>query len=242
MSASDPIPEKRYTVRLIGLKEGTPLKEVLDVLAKLYKTKTDAELSKALASLPITLTRSATEQAARKIRMMLESKGAILEILTTGTPKATVPASEEAEKGPPMPRGQAPPANGFVERRTKPSVSSGLALSSMSIGEILDRAFRLLKENFTVFCVVVALPLFLVFILSLLGQWIGLGAFHVVGGPSPQMVGSFGFLIFLLFMLCFIWAMGALNYAVSERYLGHHITVGGAYGYAFSVWNKNCWR
>jgi len=81
-------PGAKMTIRIIGFQPGASQEELVKILSRLYKKSDPEKIRLALARLPLTLTRSATEEQARRIRKVLEEKGAILEIAYTGVLRA----------------------------------------------------------------------------------------------------------------------------------------------------------
>jgi hypothetical protein len=113
-------------------------------------------------------------------------------------------------------------------------------LRPLSLGELLDRTFRLYRRHFWLFAGIMAIPSafsipFTVLFLSMQGS-------AVAGGPpSTKFVASmvlFLLAFFCLFCTIYSVAIGATTYAVSESYLGQTITVRGAYGKV----RGNFWR
>lgn len=105
-------------------------------------------------------------------------------------------------------------------------------LRPLTLGELLDRTFRLYRRNFWLFVGIMAIPSafsipFTIVIFSMQGP-------AVTGGPpSPRLVIStvlFGLAFLCLFCALYSVAIGATTYAVSEVYLGKKVTVRGAYG------------
>jgi len=111
--------EPRLSIRLVGFQPGASQDQAIAALRKLYRGKTDEDIRKALARLPIVLTRSVVEEQARKIQKLLEAQGAILEIAyepagatrgaapaprpSTGIPAATPPLRAPARPAPSTP-------------------------------------------------------------------------------------------------------------------------------------------
>jgi hypothetical protein len=113
-------------------------------------------------------------------------------------------------------------------------------LRPLALGELLDRTFRLYRNQFWLFVGIMAIPSafsipFTIALFTMQGSAIA-GA-----RPSPQFAAS-TVLFFVVFM-CLFWAVysmaiGAATYAVSETYLGHKVTVRGSYGKV----RGNIWR
>jgi hypothetical protein len=99
---------------------------------------------------------------------------------------------------------------------------------TMTTGGLLDRAFRLYAANFPLMVGITAVAYVPLYALQLFMQ---------AGGQIAErnlMTILFGFILALLWMsLTFPIAAGAATYAISERYLGHEVTVGEAVRRAF---------
>jgi len=106
-------------------------------------------------------------------------------------------------------------------------------LRPMGVGDILDETIRLYRQNFRTFVAIAAAPLVPLIILQMIQA-------AIAGPPLPgqQMPGrdifDYGSSIVLgiLGLLCYVVIEAALTQAISERYLGHQPTVGGAYDVA----------
>src|SRR3984885_3737301 len=95
-------------------------------------------------------------------------------------------------------------------------------LRPLTLGELLDRTFRLYRNNFWLFAGIMAIPSafsvpFSVVMFSMQGPTI------VPGRPLPTFAA--GAVIFTVVFLCLFWgvyamAIGAATFAVSESYLG----------------------
>jgi hypothetical protein len=232
----------KLSIRLIGVRPGTSQDAMVSALQRLYKGKEAEEIRRVLSRLPLLLTRSADEAQARKIQKFIEAQGGIVEIAPEAQPTrqsepqvgpAPAPALAEKPAGAaspgPLPSGVTgrPPG---VERRVRPRVHSGLELRPMGTGEILDRAFRLLQQNFWLFFLILLIPEALSFLVE---QGVAL---VVIGGVSQEMSaaalaggGISALLAFVVFIIIFIWAQGAMIHAVSETYLGHDTTLRASY-------------
>ena len=92
-------------------------------------------------------------------------------------------------------------------------------LRPLSVGEILDRAFRLYRNHFLSLIGITALALTPVLILEVLSQ-ILMGSAVLVNGLQS------------FFVLCLV--QGSLTYAVASAYLGHPFSIGRAYRAALS--------
>jgi hypothetical protein len=101
----------------------------------------------------------------------------------------------------------------------------------MGIGEILDRSFRLLRQQFLLFFFILLIPQGMFFLFQKTS--------HLFFGIDVQqgMAANMGMglivsviLVVVAMIIIQFWAQGALVYAVSETYLGHKTSVGGSYG------------
>ena len=142
---------------------------------------------------------------------------------------APAPARPAAAKATPAPQEEKPYAG--AERRAKPRVHPGLEIHPMGIGEILDRSFRLLRQHFMLFFIILMIPQG-TFFLANKGMEV-----YVQGGAqqgmNPGMVVGYAVAVLcavVLMMIIQFWAQGALIYAVSETYLGHETSIGRSYG------------
>jgi hypothetical protein len=113
-------------------------------------------------------------------------------------------------------------------------------LRPLSLGELLDRTFRLYRRHFWLFVGIMAIPSafsipFTVVLLSFQSST------FAGGQPSPTAIGgmlAFGMVFLCVFGVIYSLAIGATTFAVSESYLGQSITVRGAYGKV----RGNFWR
>jgi hypothetical protein len=225
--------EKKFIVRLVGLKPGASRETLVQALQRLFKGKSAEEVGKALERLPLVLSRSVTEDKAKKIKLFLESQGAILKITYSASaimapPKERrsleiAPARSTPEAGESAPAG--------VERRAKPRVHTGIQVKPMGVGEILDRSFRFLRHSFWLFFIIIFIPQAVFFVVNF-----GLQSLHpgdIAPHRSVSMWAGFGIsalLAGLIFLVLQFWAQGALIHAVSETYLGHGTSVRTSYG------------
>jgi hypothetical protein len=225
--------EKKYIVRLVGLKPGASRETLVQALQRLFKGKSAEEIGKALERLPLVLSRSVTEDKAKKIKLFLESQGAILKI--TYSASAIMAPSKERRRpeittaGPTPEAGDGAPAG--VERRAKPRVHTGIQVKPMGVGEILDRSFRLLRQFFWLFFIIIFIPQAVFFVVNFGLQPLPSG--DITPHRSLSMWAGFGlsaFLAGLIFLVLQFWAQGALIHAVSETYLGHRASVRTSYG------------
>jgi hypothetical protein len=224
---------KRFVIRLVGVEPGTRPQELASALQQLFRKKSREEVVDRLSRLPLLLASSATETQARKVHAFLKPKGAILKI-TSVTPAPTpvtktsheaavavkkeyVPIDESASKG-------ETPAR--EERRAKPRIHPGIQIHPMALGELLDRSFRLLRQYFWLFFIIMFIPQGLFFVMRH-GVSLVLGT----SGETASFIGAgsglraFGVITFLVFLILQFWAQCALVFAVSETYLGHSTSI-----------------
>ena len=235
---------RKFSISLTGLKPGTSQEDLVSALQRLFPRRTAEQIRGALAKLPLLLTRSASEEQAKKVKHFLEEKGAILKfIISPGATDPTLgaavaeasggtashPARPEVIKATPLVQEEKPYTG--VERRAKPRVHPGIEVHPMGVGEILDRSFRLLRQNFLLFFLILLIPQGTFFLVNK-----GIQVF--VGGEMQQSVttsigvgfGISAILAVLIMIILQFWAQGALVHAVSETYLGHKSSVGASYG------------
>ena len=230
--------EQRFTIWLVRVKRGATREKLIDGLHRVFKKKTQEEIEQALNRLPLALGRVTQKEKAQKIKAFLESAGGILEITATqpvhSTPRAEgeeedIQERAEAETRPVSSEEDQPPLG--EERRAKPRVHTGIKLSPMGIGEILDRSFRLMRQYFWLFFLIALVPQAMSFLVSKVAQ-VFAGGF--AGGPPTMAMGVgfgiSGLLTLLVFIILQFWAQGALIHAVSETYLGHTTSVLGSFG------------
>jgi hypothetical protein len=101
----------------------------------------------------------------------------------------------------------------------------------MGIGEILDRSFRLLRQYFWLFFIIIFIPQAVFFVVNFGLQFLISG--DMTQDFSVAMGAGFGvsaFLAVLIFLVLQFWAQGALIHAVSETYLGHSTSIKASYG------------
>ena len=235
---------KRFAISLTGLKPGTSPEDLAISLQHIFPRKTAEQIRGALAKLPLLLTRSATEEQAKKVKNFLESKGAILRLISpavsigstlpvspirpTGAAAAS-PRKAETAGAAATPQEDKPYTG--IERRAKPRVHPGIAIQPMGIGEILDRSFRLLRQHFLLFFFILLIPQGTFFLFKKSTQ-IFLGGQvqqEVTAGMGMGLGVSFILAVMVMMILQF-WAQGALIHAVSETYLGHESTLATSYG------------
>jgi Membrane domain of glycerophosphoryl diester phosphodiesterase len=107
-------------------------------------------------------------------------------------------------------------------------------LRPMSLGEVLDRTFKLYKNHFWLFTGITALPFFLVLLAE-----VAIAAFAAVRAPgspappfSPGALGSViggGGIVVILYLLMFGAAHAATVFAVSDVYLSRPVSIRGSF-------------
>lgn len=107
-------------------------------------------------------------------------------------------------------------------------------LRPMTLGEVLDRTFKLYKENFWLFAGIVALPYLIVVIFSVVYSSVLLTPALTAGGPGQtvEMLGEAvaSMLLYgLIYLLVFAAAQAATVAAVSDLYLGREVKLSQAY-------------
>jgi hypothetical protein len=229
--------DKTFAISLTGVRAGFAQEDLVVALQRIFPRQTAEQIREAIAKLPFLLTRAATEEQAKKVKNFLESKGAILKFMTSpaaavSAPQAAAaptPARPATAKATPAPQEKEPYPG--AERRAKPRVHPGLEIHPMGVGEILDRSFRLLRQHFMLFFIILMIPQGMFFLANKGMQVYAQGG--VQQGTGPGMV--VGVVVSVLFvvviaMIIQFWAQGALIYAVSETYLGHETSIGRSYG------------
>ena len=235
---------KRIAISLTGIKPGTSAEDLVAALQRIFPRETAEQIRGALARLPLLLTRSASEQQAKKVKGFLESKGAVLRLARAAVSTESAPLPSKAKspstaatapREPEMVREAAAsqmdqPYIG-VERRAKPRVHPGISVHPMGIGEILDRSFRLLRQHFLLFFFILLIPQGIFFAFKKTSHML-FGIDIQQGATASMGMGLLVSVILVVFIMLIIqfWAQGALVYAVSETYLGHKTFVGASYG------------
>jgi hypothetical protein len=224
--------EKKFIIRLVGLKPGASRETLVQALQRLFKGKSAEEIGEALDRLPLLLSRSVPEDKARQIKLFLEAQGAILKI--TYSASAIMAPPKERRKplvalaGETAKAAESAPAG--VERRAKPRVHAGIQVQPMGVGEILDRSFRLLRQYFWLFFIIIFIPQAVFFVVNFGLQFLISG--DMTQDFSMSMGAGFGIsavLATLIFLVLQFWAQGALIHAVSETYLGHSTSIKASY-------------
>jgi hypothetical protein len=221
---------RRVTLRLTGFQPGASEEKLIRALQRMYRGKTEEQLRRALMRVPLVLSRRADEEQSQKIKRFLESQGAVVEISTSsaagtrgmraalpGTPAGSEPAAGQIYHG--------------EERRSRLRVTQGIALHPMTIAQILNRSFRLLRDHFWVFYVIILIPRIIYYFVSKILQLAFSGADTMSSHGSMGIdFGVAAVFSAILFLVMQFWAQGALVDAVSETHLGHSASVGGSYG------------
>lgn len=107
----------------------------------------------------------------------------------------------------------------------------------MELGQILDRMFRIYGGNFALLFGIVALSYVPIYVL----QIPLFGVYYIKGlGDQAQVIAVICQVVLslLAILLAYPLAQGAATFAVSERYLGHEVTIGAAYRAAFQRLGK----
>jgi hypothetical protein len=105
----------------------------------------------------------------------------------------------------------------------------GYEIRAMSLGEILDMGFRLLRNHFVLLvglqCIVSVPP-------AMVGSYLGAGSGSV---PDPSMVIASMLPLLLAFLILQPIVMAAITHAISECYLSGNVTFGGALRFALRI-------
>jgi len=218
-------------LRLVGLRQGASEEKLVAALQRIYKDKSQEDLRRALMGLPLVLTRSAPEEQARKIKNFLESHGGIVKISLPASKGTGESETVSAGASPERESGEAGRPYSGEERRSRSRVSKGIQIHPMGIGEILDRSFRLLRDHFRLFFLIILIPHAVSFIVSKGFELTFSGGVAMSPGLAAGVgFGITAFFSAVIFFVIQFWAQGALIDAVSETYLGHSASVGGSYG------------
>ena len=234
--------EKQISVGLVGLSDSASLEDLAVALERIYPRQSPEQIRSALSRLPLVLSRSATQDQARKLKQFLEPKGAILKFTVSSASTQTQAQTQAptpprpispTRKGTVTTPSESPPVSpgmpGGLERRAKPRVHPGIEVHPMGIGEILDRSFRLLRKHFLLFFGILLIPQGTFLLITKVVQ-ITLGGDI---GQATSMAAGFGIsfiLALLVMMILQFWAQGALIHAVSETYLGHNTSLLTSFG------------
>ena len=77
-----------YKISITGFKDDESLAKVKEVLSRIVVGKTPEDISRLVSSLPFFLMRSANAETTRKLKGVLESRGAILKIEEVAPPES----------------------------------------------------------------------------------------------------------------------------------------------------------
>jgi hypothetical protein len=102
---------------------------------------------------------------------------------------------------------------------------SDVDLRPMTLGEVLDRTFKLYRSNFWLFAGIIALPFLVLFVINIAiaGLGIGTGRAAASGVTSPGLLAGMiggGLTFGLLYIFLLGAAQAATVFAVSDLYLG----------------------
>ncbi|HEV2616431.1 MAG TPA: hypothetical protein VGU63_07465 [Candidatus Acidoferrales bacterium] len=107
-------------------------------------------------------------------------------------------------------------------------------LRPMTIGEVLDRTFRLYKSDFWLFAGIMSLPFFVLFIFNVSLAWVSrahiatVGTAHSPGAIIGAALGGALLFFILIFTLTGI-GQAATIFAVSDLYLGRTASIRGSF-------------
>src|SRR3954467_15137623 len=111
-------------------------------------------------------------------------------------------------------------------------------LRPMTLGEVLDRTFKLYKSNFLLFAGITALPAVVLLVVQLIASWMQTETVRIAkspGGPAMPsgslLLGAAGGMFLFMIIYLFLWgyAPASTVFAVSDLYLGRTATIGGSY-------------
>lgn len=111
-------------------------------------------------------------------------------------------------------------------------------LQPLSMGQVLDRAIRLYRQNFFAFIGIIAIVQIISAIAGILLNYVQLGQYNIYSEtPTVPILGSL-FAIVLLIVSVILWqiASAALTRAVADNYLGQKITIREAYSKIGRSW------
>lgn len=102
---------------------------------------------------------------------------------------------------------------------------SDVDLRPMTLGEVLDRTFKLYRSNFWLFAGIIALPFLALLVINIGVAGLGIGTGRAVAGrlPSPGLLAGMiggGLTFGLLYVFLLGAAQAATVFAVSDLYLG----------------------
>lgn len=110
---------------------------------------------------------------------------------------------------------------------------AAIDLRPLSLGEILDRAFSLYRDNFLLFVGITAIPQLLILALHLI-QLASTGTIGTVrvspsrtalSGGEAGVAIALGLLGLIVYLIAYLFAQGGTVFAVSELYLGRTTTI-----------------
>lgn len=111
-------------------------------------------------------------------------------------------------------------------------------LRPMTLGEVLDRTFKLYKNNFWLFAGIAALPPLALMGIQVINSWMQSEALRatqtpgrVPGGSLSTLMSAFsGMMLFLIVYFVLLgYSQAATVFAVSDLYLGQSASIGGSY-------------
>jgi hypothetical protein len=112
-------------------------------------------------------------------------------------------------------------------------------LRPMTLGEVLDRTFKLYKSNFWLFAGITALPPLAMLIIQLIFSWTQTEALRAAQTPGRapgtaalgMVMGAVsGMMLFLIVYFVLLgYSQAATVFAVSDLYLGRSASIGGSY-------------
>jgi hypothetical protein len=111
-------------------------------------------------------------------------------------------------------------------------------LRPMTLGEVLDRTFKLYKSHFWLFAGITAIPPLAMLVIQVTASWMQTEAMRaaqtpgrVPGGSISMLMGAFsGMMIFMIVYFVLLgYSQAATVFAVSDLYLGRSASIGGSY-------------
>lgn len=111
-------------------------------------------------------------------------------------------------------------------------------LRPMTIGEVLDRMFRLYKERFWLFTGIMCFPYLILFLMNTSVAWLSHNPRALVRAGHPQdaatvLFAAFGFALLVLIVTFVVTGIGqaATIFAVSDLYLDRPVSIRRAFGH-----------
>jgi hypothetical protein len=217
-----------FTIRLLEVRAGAQQDDLTRILRRMYPRRTKEELQGALRRLPLVLSRSASGDLVRKVKRALEPHGAVLQVTrnpSSDAPGVVRPSSPPVE----------PITSGISETEARRAASTkqpgGGRLVPMGVAELLDRSFRLLRQRFWLFFLILLIPQAASYLVSKASGYFAWGS-SWQGIPVAMGIGLgiSVLLAVLVFLTLQIWAQGALIHGVSEVHLDNDTTVTACYG------------